>query len=223
VAYHDDRPYLEYTTSRRRATSEIEIVQKLSYHLDPIATMIEGGPDADTLMRIDQIRERNLRDIVAQAIKRDAQELRRSGRIDDAIDRLEEAVTWNAENVEINLLLADALLARDKIFVATDYLETAVRIDPGNAKAQFGRGYVLHRMGRLNEAIHHYSESVRLDSDQAEVHNNLGTAMAQQQDWAGAAKHFSRALQIDPDDSDARNKLAQVRSIQGRNSTSNPE
>lgn len=71
--------------------------------------------------------------------------------------------------------------------------EHALRLDPGSAIAQYGRGFALWRLGQEEAAIASYREAIRLSPDYADAHNNLGTILAQRGALDDAEQHFLAA------------------------------
>jgi Flp pilus assembly protein TadD len=59
---------------------------------------------------------------------------------------------------------------------AAVHAREAVRLDPGDARAQKNLGYVLYRLGRVDEAIAAFEEAIALWPGYAEAHGNLAIA-----------------------------------------------
>ncbi len=215
-SYHDDRPYLEYSTAHYLERAEIPIVALLRSHLDPVAHILSDEPDAEVVAAAQALRERNLDDVVASAFMRSGSELARDGRWDDATRDLCQAARWNPENAEVNRVLADTLLTQHQVESAAEYYAAAVRIDSENARNQHHLARALHVLGRLPEAADHYKEAVRLDPSNADVHNNLAGALAAQRDLDGAIAHLNEALRLQPGFPDARANLAKVQAARSR-------
>jgi spermidine synthase len=70
--YLDDRPVLDYAVSKvsKEDTNEIPIVQLLRQHLNPVEQIIGLSLDSAERAKIEEVREMNLRQLVAHAIYR---------------------------------------------------------------------------------------------------------------------------------------------------------
>jgi hypothetical protein len=70
--YHDDRPVLDYAVHkvRQKDTNEVPIVALLRKHLDPVGQLISLPLDSAESLTIEQVREKNLDDLVATALRR---------------------------------------------------------------------------------------------------------------------------------------------------------
>jgi len=99
-----------------------------------------------------------LRQLVQQAVQ-----LRARGRLDEAVERLREALKLDAENSDLHRELGITfLLGKEWKRARVEMLE-AIRHDPTDADAYNGLGYALEKMGDLDEAVKRYRTATQLD------------------------------------------------------------
>jgi hypothetical protein len=99
-----------------------------------------------------------LRQLVLQAVQ-----LRARGRLDEAVERLREALKLDAENSDLHRELGITfLLGKDWKRARVEMLE-AIRHDPTDADAYNGLGYALEKMGDLDGALKQYRMATQLD------------------------------------------------------------
>jgi spermidine synthase len=203
--YRDDRPELEYRGHKRRSGGEVQIVEVIRPHLDPVeeALSAELGPPALRVARA--TRRSNLNDIVAMSwTTRARQHGPQSG---EGLRLLRRALEGNPGSARLNSMVGHAYRARGEPGLAARYFATAVEIDPGNARWRTDLGSLLAETGRLFEAEAQLAEAVRLKPDSALAHYNLGMLLAGQARFDEAISHFRRTLEIDPELDDARSAL----------------
>lgn len=214
--YRDDRPFLEYTTSRYLERGEVAIMDLVREHLEPLSALVSPAPPDELARAAYGVREINLRDVAAMAYQRTALELP-DARNGERVSLLQAALDCNPYNVQLNRLLGDALLAdalqtgRPPIDAVMTY-QAAVALDPNNAKARHHLGRCLYVLQQHAEAAMHLQAALKLDPADADAHNNLGAALATQGDLAGAVRHFSEAVRLQPSRPEFVNNLARARS-----------
>ena len=99
-----------------------------------------------------------LRQLVQQAVQ-----LRVRGRVEEAAERLREALKLDAENSDLHRELGITfLLGKDWKRARIEMLE-AIRHDPTDADAHNGLGYALEKTGDLGEAVKQYRMATQLD------------------------------------------------------------
>lgn len=88
-----------------------------------------------------------------------------------------------------------------------DYTE-AIRLDPENPSAYYGRGNAYAELGDYEEAVGDYTESIRLDPDQPGVYVNRGLVLSYQGRYEEAVADYREALLLNPSYARAYNNLA---------------
>ena len=211
--YGDDRPVLDYATSRvdEMAANEVELLDLLSEEIEPVTDYVRFALPPEETREIDTIRRKNLGDIVVSAAVRQVNLIKAGGDYDRIIALLSKALPSNPEHAVGNRMLADAMLYRGRRSEAAAHYRAALAQRPDDARAHYGIGVVFHTSGRLDEAIQHYNEAVRLAPDNPEMHGNLGGALAEQNKLREAIPHFEEALRLRPDFTAARQNLERAR------------
>jgi len=214
--YRDNRPVLDYATRDAQdiqTDDELSILQELRKHLEPVSAVFDLNLSSNQLTAIDDIRSKNMGDIGASTLLRQATALEPRHDYGRIVNLLSQALRWNSDNVLANRLLGRLLMLRKQYGEAQRYFLQAVRLVPEDATTQYDLGNCLHQLGQLDQAILHYRIAVRLQPDMAELHNNLGIALAQQGDLYRAKQHFEEALRLRPGFDKAQRNLNQVRSL----------
>jgi len=85
--------------------------------------------------------------------------------------------------------------------------QTALTMDPGDAKAHNNMGFALAREGRLDEAIAQWQKALLLNDEYAEVHKNLGRALLEKGMFAEAIVHLRKFVEATPNDAQAEESL----------------
>jgi predicted O-linked N-acetylglucosamine transferase (SPINDLY family) len=99
---------------------------------------------------------------------------------------------------------------------AMDYLQAAVRLQPGLAAAHANLGNVYRAQGKLPEAVASFEQAVHLQTSSALAHSNLGNALREQGRLAEAVVHLQQALRLRPDFAAAHYNLGLAFQMQGR-------
>src|SRR5436305_1023473 len=74
----------------------------------------------------------------------------------------------------------------------------AIRLDPNNARAYFGRGNVWIEKKQFDPAVADFSEAIRLDPNDPATYFNRGNAWREKKDYEQAIADFSEAIRLDP-------------------------
>jgi spermidine synthase len=211
----DDLPMLDYATTAAHHlhTNEIATAVALQRHLSPLASAFPFPLTPEFLKQAGAVQARNVGDIAASAMVRQAIGLEERGDRAGAMAALERALEWNDENADANLRLGDLLFRDGQPARAFDYFSTAARLRPINALAHHGMAVSLHRTRRVSEAIEHYRRAVELDESNAELHNNLGAALGEVGIFAEAIHHLETSLRLHPGHVNAGRNLAKLRQL----------
>jgi Flp pilus assembly protein TadD len=101
-----------------------------------------------------------------------------------------------------------ALLENKRFDEARDALETAARLEPGEARVFDALGRSHAATGDLKSAAASFELAISLDPDLFEAHNNLGYVRFEEKDYQAASRQFERALQLNPGAASSRFNLA---------------
>jgi len=137
--------------------------------------------------------------------------LAQTGRLEEAIELLEQTLHRGPHVFETHYNLGGALAAAGRTREAIQQFEQALHLKPDDAEAHNNLANTLLQAGRAAEAVAHYEQALRLKPDLAQTHYNLGVALEQMGRIEAAIGHYEQALRINPDYAEARNSLAQLR------------
>ncbi len=211
----DDRPRLEYATAGKGSGSLNELVllpvlrERLTPLRDEVARLFpEDAPGA--LRRVTAIRDRNLDDIAASALVRNAVEAMQAGDAARASKLLTAALDHNPGSFDATLALAEVRRAQARLAEAQALYLRALRMRGDSSAAHQGLGTALYQADRCDEAIPHLRAALAGWPGDAETHNTLGAALARTGRLRQAQAHFLEALRLRPGFADAESNLLEI-------------
>lgn len=168
-----------------------------------------------------KIHENFLNDV---SLIRAAYVLEKSGEVDAAIDKYQQALAINPKNVHAHQRLGFLLFNVKKKFEdGLAHTLEALRLDPADGCAQFNLGMALMYLGKLDEAIAHLTEALRImpngfgnDYTPAKMNLSLGTAYLYKEAYAEATAPLTQAAQLAPGNASAHYQLAIALAAQGQ-------
>ncbi|MGH9593896.1 MAG: tetratricopeptide repeat protein, partial [Bryobacteraceae bacterium] len=104
--------------------------------------------------------------------------LQEAGRMDEAIQQLQEAVRLRPGSDVLHYNLGNALFHGGHFEAAVGQYEEALRIKPEFAEAHYSLGVTLARTGRAGEAVGQYEEALRINPDYVEARKALAGLQA---------------------------------------------
>lgn len=131
----------------------------------------------------------------------------RTGRYDDAIERLRGAVEVNAAHPVAHTNLGAAFRAAGRRNEARDAYEQALKLKPDYAEALNNLGNVHKDERDFAKAQQSYERALQIKPDYAEAYNNLGNLFKEQGQYATAKACYEQALKIKPDYAAAQSNL----------------
>jgi Flp pilus assembly protein TadD len=138
------------------------------------------------------------------------------GKLDEAIQQLQEAVRVNAASAEAHYSLGFALGKKGQTDEAIRQFEEALRLKPDYPEAHNNLGIALGKNGQTDEAIRQFQEATRLKLDYAEAHYHLGLALGMKGHTDEAILQFQTAIRLKPDYTEARYNLGNALGIKGQ-------
>ena len=138
------------------------------------------------------------------------------GRVDEAVEQLEEAIRLDPKSATAHYRLGTALTIQGNRAGAIDYFRKAVNLDPGFAEAHNSLGGLLQLAGNVGEAERHYRRTLQLDPSHGGAHLNLGNILLGAQRFAEAEAEFRATLALRPESADAYAGLGQALTGQGK-------
>jgi tetratricopeptide (TPR) repeat protein len=100
---------------------------------------------------------------------------------------------------------------------AIEYLNNAIRLQPGYADAYYSRGFAYDNLGQYQSSIKDYNNAIRLKPDDAIAYSNRGKAYAKLGHNQLAIKDFNEAIRLQPDYVNAYNNRSFAYLLQGNN------
>ena len=83
---------------------------------------------------------------------------------------------------------------------AIEYLNNAIKLEPGYARAYIGRGSAYADLGQHQRAIEDYNEAIRLKPDDCKVYYKRGLAYADLGKHQQAIENYDQGLRLKPND-----------------------
>lgn len=214
-SYHDDRPYLEYTTNIYGSGAEQSIVAMIRLHLEPVEMVLSSPEGTQFDHDIESICLQNLDDIVADTYKGKVDNLLTQKRYEEAVIVCREALRWNTYSVDINNGLGVAIQSQEKYEEAQLSFRRALEIAPDSVLAHHNMGFTLMVQRKFEAAVEHLRRAVKLAPDYAEAHFHLAKALRLWGKPVEAIKSYRAALQANPEYATAHNGLGIVLALQG--------
>ena len=209
----DDRPMLAYASRAARAedANELRLLDTLRSHLEPLADVLQGPLPPEVLAAAAAHRERNLADLEASALLRQADALSGALNGGELAALLDAARRANPDNVHVRRRLGDLAFQQQRAAAAKAYYVEALALDPQDAGAHLGLARLLHSTGHVDESLPHYQAGLAQRPNDAEGHNNLAAALFQRGDLDGAERQLEIALRLSPSYPQAQDNLARLR------------
>lgn len=116
----------------------------------------------EPLPRIDDLRRRVLQDPASIAFAQLAEEYRRAGAYESAVEVCRAGLARHPGYLSARITLGRALLELDQVDAAHDEFQAVLAGSPNNQPALRGLGEVCHRRGTINEALAYYRKALGL-------------------------------------------------------------
>lgn len=183
---------------------EQELSQKLGVRSLPTVVLFVGGEPVDQFQGVlpeGQIREFIGRHVLSEIdkMRREAQQVRAAGAIDQAMDLLKQANQQEPDNVEVLLDLADLIASEGDIEQAWQILDslpidTAMRDDVREFKARVG----MARSAQSGPPEAELRARIEADPKDVEAREQLAAKLASRNDLEGALEQYYRIMLHDP-------------------------
>lgn len=119
-------------------------------------------------------------------------------------------------------ILADSMAEESKQDAQKEF-ETALALNPGDAKAECQLGALFSLRGDADAALSHYQHAAELAPDDPEAQVGLGKVLLSSGQFEKALEHLLHAVAVDPLDAQAHYRLAQAYRQLGRISEADRE
>jgi tetratricopeptide (TPR) repeat protein len=123
--------------------------------------------------RLDDLRRRVQKDPASIAFAQLAEELRRSGALQEAVDVSLAGLAIHPSYLSARVTLGRALLELDRLDQAQTELERVLAGAPENLAARRGLGEIFSRRGAVDEALVHYRAALALAPNDPDLEENV--------------------------------------------------
>lgn len=138
------------------------------------------------------------------------------GRLNEAADELEQAVTVGSKDSSNYVCLGLIDECRGESDEAIIQFQKALALNPRNSEAHCDLGISLCQQARFEEGIEQFREALSLDPSDVSAHMNLGLALVQKGQGPSGIDQLRIALQLDPDSVQAHYGLGNALAQEGR-------
>lgn len=135
----------------------------------------------------------------AGQLLKQANRLKREGRLDEAIALYYQAIEINPNFAWAYNNLGDALVKQGKLDEAVVEYRQAIEINPSSAWFYYQLGELLFQQSNLTEALKYYRQAIEINPNFAHFFYSLGLVLAQQGNLDEAVQYLQQAIKIKPD------------------------
>jgi TonB family protein len=153
---------------------------------------------------------------LAGALSGAGAELGRTGRVDEGVALLREAIAMDPTAARPRTLLGLLFLRQGRLEDAARELDAAKKISFRETEARTELGFVLLRLGREEEALVELRDVLRIDRRAPRAYVGIGMILAKRARTGEAITAFQNAIQVDPTHGPAYLRLAEVLDRIGR-------
>jgi tetratricopeptide (TPR) repeat protein len=133
--------------------------------------------------------------------------LERKGRIDEAIEQYQAALTANPNYDVAHSNLGLAFFNKGLIDEAIEQYRIALKLNPAYSNAYNNLGVAYGASGSIDKAIEQLHISIKLNAANADAYSNLGRAYREKGLLDKSIEYFETAVKLDPANSTFRSEL----------------
>lgn len=156
-----------------------------------------------------------------------AQVMELQGKLQEAIADYRKVLAINPHVPDIHYEIGKIMIEQshdlETLRKAKKEFEAELKIDPGNARAEYRLGEIASTVRNWNEAIVHLKRAVKLSPQMVPALVGLGEAYAASGQAKAAVAPLKRATELDPNNVDAHYRLSFVYRRLGRNEEANQQ
>ena len=153
---------------------------------------------------------------LASALSGAGAELGRTGRVEEGVALLREAITMDPTGARPHTLLGFLFLRQGRLEDAARELDAAKKINFRETEARTELGLVLLRLGREEDALVELRDVLRIDRRAPRAYVGIGMILAKRERTGEAVTAFQNAIQVDPTHGPAYLRLAELLERIGR-------
>jgi tetratricopeptide (TPR) repeat protein/GT2 family glycosyltransferase len=139
------------------------------------------------------------------------------------LNRTGEAVEYQYQTLlrkpqataEEYLVMGNSLLENDKLDLAVNCYQNAVKLNPNLKDARNKMAEVWQQLGRWDEAVAYYQSLINSNPNSAEAYQLLADALVEKGDLDAALEHYQKVKELAPETKDAGSKLGNIYYLQG--------
>lgn len=129
-------------------------------------------------------------------LHREGEELLSTGRLDEAVERFQQALQFH-DRAETHNRLGVALARLGRTDEALAAFQRAVELGPEQPSAWTNLGNARQELGQLEAAREAYERALALDPDHPLAHHNLGALLRKQGRYDQAVRHLKQANRLE--------------------------
>ena len=141
---------------------------------------------------------------------------RQTGRISEAINANQQAITLFPQDAEAHYNLGNTLQDMRRNKEAVTSYSRAISLQPDFAEAHYNLGNTLKELNRLEDSQASYKQGITLKPDYAESHSNLGIVLHELGRLEEAEASYRQAITLKPYYFEPNNNLGIILQQQGR-------
>jgi Flp pilus assembly protein TadD len=140
----------------------------------------------------------------------------RASRLDEARQRLEDALRVSPQHAEAHSNLGTVLQMQGRLAEGATHLERAVRLEPADDRVRFNFANGLTAAGRVDQAVAELRRAIALNRDNADAHFNLAMILGPRGQVEEAMMLLRRVIEINPRNAEAHRNLSVALGLRGR-------
>ena len=134
----------------------------------------------------------------AGRLLKQANQLKRMGRLDEAIALYHQAIEINPNFAWAYHNLGDALAKKDSWDEASSFYQKAVKINPNLASSFIMLGKTLVKQELLDQAISCFQKAIDINCSYYQIYDYLGDIWFKKQNWGLAVECFQKSIERQP-------------------------
>lgn len=133
---------------------------------------------------------------LAKTLLEEVQSLNLSGQYQEVINLLPDEMLQQYNDADLYAEKAQAYYRLDEFFICREMIETALGINPSQAKAHHYWGNLEARNKNYKVAIEQYTTAIKIDPELADPYNGLGIINYEQGDFEKAKEYYLKAISL---------------------------
>lgn len=123
---------------------------------------------------------------------------RNEGRVAEALDVLDRAISRYSKQAQLYSVRASILMERGDVTSALQDLENAIKLQPNEPLTLVNRAHAYRSFGRISESLADLDKAISLEPDLVAARFNRGVIYFSSKDYQAALADFDRCIAVDP-------------------------